>query len=478
MFHLLLPYELARDLFAVVHVAVAAAVTVHALLKKRDVRAAIGWIGLAWLSPLVGAILYYVLGINRVTRRAARLSRGAARRKGPAAPGAPGVPEAAGSIAIVAALGERLTGGRLAPGNAVSILRSGDEAYPEMLAAIRGARRSIALASYIFRVDSAGRSFIDALVEALSRGVEIRVLVDGVGSGYFFSPIVRRLTREGIPVARFLHHWMPWRMPFLNLRNHKKILVVDGATGFTGGLNIGAENVLALGPANPVNDVHFRIEGPVVSQLMLTFAEDWDFTTGELLDGDVWWPDLAPVGPMSARGIGSGPDEDIDKLEAVLATAAAAARRRLRIVTPYFLPDQHLMSTIASAALGGVEVDIVLPEHSDQLVLDWATRAHLTYFAGSGVRLHLEPAPFDHAKLMTVDGCWCLVGSANWDIRSTRLNFEFNLECYGEAMAREIDSMIDNKIARTRPVSPAELAARPLPLRLRDAGARLLLPYL
>ncbi|MHC4434676.1 MAG: phospholipase D-like domain-containing protein, partial [Planctomycetota bacterium] len=309
--------------------------------------------------------MYCVLGINRVSRRAARLSQGVVRHEDVVGRATLNVAEVGGNIAIVAALVERVTHRRLARGNAVSILRNGDEAYPAMLAAIRGARHSVALASYIFRVDNAGLSFVDALVEARSRGVEIRVLVDGVGAGYFFSPIVRRLKKEGIPVARFLHNWVPWRMPFLNIRNHNKILVVDGAIGFTGGLNIGAENVVALRPANPVCDVHFRVEGPVVSQLMLTFAEDWDFTTRELLDDDVWWPDLAPLGALSARGISSGPDQDIGTLEAMLATAAAAARRRLRITTPYFLPDEHLMSTIASAALGGVEVDIVLPERSD-----------------------------------------------------------------------------------------------------------------
>ena len=422
MFHGLWAYEFSSDLIAVLHVLVAVGVTVHALLTKRDVRAAVAWIGLAWLTPFLGAVFYYGLGVNRVSARASRLSRGDVRTRD-ASVSTLHVPDLPENIAVVAALGERVTGRRLIGGNAVSILRNGDEAYPAMLTAIRDARRSVAIASYIFRLDSAGSSFVDALVEARSRGVEVRVLVDGVGAGYFFSPIVRRLSKEGIFVSRFLHYWMPWRMPFLNIRNHKKILVVDNAVGFTGGLNISAENVRAERPANPINDVHFRIEGPVVTQLMLTFAEDWAFTTGEHLAGQAWSSDLAPVGKEFARGISSGPDEEIGTLEAVLATAVSSARKRLRIATPYFLPDQHLMSTIASAALAGVEVDIVLPKRSDHPLLDWATRAHVTYFAGTGVRLHLEPEPFDHAKLMTVDGCWCLIGSANWDIRSTRLNF-------------------------------------------------------
>jgi len=478
LFGIDLPPHLTTHLFSGAYVIAATAVTVHVLLHKRDVRAAIGWIGLAWLSPAIGVILYYVMGINRVARRASRLGSRIVPAKALAQAFGVAAHRLPKNIAIIAAVGERVTGRPLISGNAVSILHGGDTAYPAMVAAIRGARRSVALASYIFRVDSAGSSFVAALTEARSRGVEIRVLVDGIGSGYFFSPIVRRLTKEGIAVRRFLHDWLPWQMPFLNMRSHKKILVVDGAIGFTGGLNIGAENLHEPRPAHPVDDIHFRVEGPVVGQLMQTFAEDWNFTTGERLDGDVWWPRLGPVGPVLARGIKSGPDEDIGKLETVLATAVAAARHRLRIVTPYFLPDQHLMSNIAAAALGGVEVDIVLPEYSDWLVLDWAMRAHLAFFANSGVRLHLAPSPFDHAKLTTVDGCWCLVGSANWDARSTRLNFEFNLECYDEAMVSEIDRMIDAKIARSHAGSPEAFAARPIPLRLRDAGARLFLPYL
>ncbi|HLI13921.1 MAG TPA: phospholipase D-like domain-containing protein [Alphaproteobacteria bacterium] len=471
------PFDLALDLFAVAHAAAAGAVTVHVLLRKRNVRAAIGWIGLAWLSPAFGALLYYALGINRVSRRAARLRyRGVAARK----PRAPRVTPAAlpDNIAIVADVGERVVGRPLTPGNKLTPLRGGDEAYPAMIAAIAAAKRSVALQSYIFRADEAGLPIVAALAAARARGVEVRVLIDGIGGGYLISPIARALARAGIPAARFFHDWLPWRMPFLNMRSHKKILVVDGAIGFTGGLNIGAENVAALRRRRAVDDIHFRVDGPVVSQLMLTFAEDWNFATGELLEGEAWWPELAPAGPLLARGISSGPDEDVEKLDAVLATATAAARKRLRIVTPYFLPEQHLMSALALAALRGVEVEIVIPARSDHFLLDWAMRAHLGFFGVPDVRFYLTPPPFDHAKLMTMDGRWCFLGSANWDARSMRLNFEFNLECYGEDAVAAIDRMIDARIARAHLASRDELTRRPLPQRLRDAAARLLLPYL
>ena len=473
-----LPFDLSVDIIALADVLAAAAVTAHVLLRKRDVRAAIGWIGLVWLSPIAGPALYYFFGINRVMRRAARLTPRVARRgpvaaAGSTAPDNPPLPE---NILTIVRVGDRLTSHPLFPGNAISPFCSGDEAYRAMLDAIGTARRSIALASYIFRADRVGNAFIEALREARGRGVEIRVLVDGIGSGYLFSSSVRELQRAGVLVARFMHHWLPWRMPFLNMRSHKKLLVVDGTIGFTGGLNLGAENLRRLRRARTVDDVHFRVDGPVVSQLMLTFAEDWSFTTGEVLSDNRWWPDIASVGPVLARGISSGPDEDVGKLQALLATAVAAAKQRLRIVTPYFLPDQQLMFGIELAALRGVQVDIVLPERSDHRLMDWAMRAHLGFVAVPGVTVHLTPTPFDHSKLVTVDGVWCALGSANWDVRSLRLNFEFMLECYGVSTASDIDRIIDGKIARARKLSL--LHARSLPVKLRDAAARLLLPYL
>jgi cardiolipin synthase A/B len=465
----------AAILFLVVYALAAGAVTADALLRKQSVRAAISWIGLAWLSPIFGAIVYYVLGVNRVTRRALQFRRAVAPREGQSRRDAsPALPE---NIATLSRVVETLTGRELVDGNRITILHGGDEAYPAMLAAIRQARRSVALASYIFRADDAGLALIDALAEAWSRGVQVRVLIDGIGGGYLAAPVVRALRQRGLSAASFLHYWMPWRMPYLNMRSHKKILVVDGAVGFTGGINIADSYVLSRRPPRPVDDIHFRVDGPVVAHLMVAFAEDWNFTTGEVLDDDAWWPALDPVGPVWARGFSSGPDATVRRLEAVFATAVAAAKQRLRIVTPYFLPDEHLVSAIDLAVLRGVAVDIVVPMRSDHVLIDWAARAQLGFMAPA-IRIHLAPPPFSHAKLMTVDGEWCLLGTANWDVRSTRLNFEFSLECYDTATTAAVDRLIDARIATARRVSSAELARRPSPLRLRDAAARLLLPYL
>ena len=275
------------------YVLLAGLVTVDILLKKNDVPRALGWIGLVWLTPIFGGLLYYLFGINRVTRRAVKMRWLDARSGGPGA----ACPETAESITLLCAASGRVTGEPLTAGNAMRVLNSGDEAYGVMLDEIRGAKSCIAMTSYIFRDDDAGREFSDALIEASQRGVKVRVLLDGVGAGYFFIPILHRMRAGGVHCERFLHTWLPWRMPFINMRNHRKVLVVDGRIAFTGGMNIGIENSKARFGPGSIIDTHFRIEGPVVRVIMDAFARldlHHRGSAGRYLlvattGGDHWW---------------------------------------------------------------------------------------------------------------------------------------------------------------------------------------------
>jgi cardiolipin synthase len=314
------------------------------------------------------------------------------------------------------------------------------------------------------------------LIRAKQRGVEVRVLIDGYGGGYFTSSTYRRLHRAGVPAARFLHSTLPWRMPFLNLRSHKKILGIDGRTVFTGGLNIGAENLTQSHPKHPVFDTHFKFEGPVVAQLIDVFAADWQFATRERLSGDAWFPALAASGESTARVVTSGPDNDLEKIEFVILQALSCARTSIKIMTPYFLPDERIITALSLAAYRGVEVDLVLPEHSNHPTVDWGSRVQMAPLLNAGCRVWTYPAPFNHSKLMTIDSLWALVGSANWDVRSFRLNFELDLEVYHSGVVQQIDSLIAAHQG-TR-LNAGILQGRSLPLRLRDGAARLLVPYL
>jgi cardiolipin synthase len=456
-----------------VHLILAVGVTVHVLLHKRDAGSSAAWIGLAWLAPILGSVLYLLLGINRVRRRAMSL-----RSCAPASPPAQaGLPTGrTDNLAQLVCAGQRITGRLTTGGNAITMLRNGDEAYPRMVAAIDAAQRSIALATYIFRADYAGVEFIDALVRAAARGVDTRVLIDGFGGGYIRSATYQRLRRAGVPVARFLHSPLPWRMPFLNLRSHRKILAVDGRVAFTGGLNIGAENLTGDRPDQPVYDTHFMVVGPVVAQLIEAFADDWLFATGQRLDRDAWFPVLESEGNCVARVVTSGPDQDVEKIEFMILEAVACARASVKIMTPYFLPDERIITALALASLRGAEVDVVLPERSNHPAVDYATRVQIGPLLAAGCCIWTHPPPFDHSKLATVDGVWSLIGSSNWDMRSFRLNFELDLEVYDPVLARAIGERI---VARQGSrITAAGLGARSLPLVLRDSAARLMLPYL
>jgi cardiolipin synthase A/B len=271
---------------------------------------------------------------------------------------------------------------------------------------------------------------------------------------------------------------VPARLHAINLRNHRKILVVDGCEGFTGGMNVDARYWKPESPENAFRDLHYRLRGPVVTQLAEVFAEDWQFTTSEALRGSQWFPACEPAGDVIARVIEAGPDESIDRLRWAIIGACNAAQRSIRIATPYFLPDATLISALGAAALRGVEVDILLPERSDLPHVHWAAFGQLWQVLERGCRVHLRKGAFDHTKLMVVDGAWTFLGSANWDARSLRLNFELNVECYSVELGALMEGLLQPRIASARPLSMDALNRRSLPVKLRDGVARLFSPYL
>jgi cardiolipin synthase len=454
----------------------------HAILYKRDSRAAVSWAGLILLVPVFGALLYVSFGINRIYRRAQSLRRRRKPLERSAASKAcaeeklrQDLTSEGAQLAPVARVAERITGRPLLEGNRITPLVNGEEAYPEMLSAIDGASGSIALTAYIFELDEEGRKFVDALARAKARGAEVRVLIDDVGSD---DEVEEALGSARVPVARFNPVRRPVRSNYLNLRNHRKILVADGRTGFTGGMNIRRSHLVGTKQPHLEQDVHFKLEGPVVEHLQEAFADDWAFVTGEMLLGDAWFPKLDARGPANARGIPSDPGLERDVLRWVIIAALGCARNRIRIVTPYFLPDSALVAALNVASLRGVQVDILIPRVSDSRVVQWATTAMLWQVLQGGCRVWLNPPPFEHTKLLIVDGAWTLMGSANLDPRSLRLNFEFDVEVYCRDLAASLEKRIEEKIARSSPVTLKDVDGRWLSVKFRDGLARLFTPYL
>lgn len=470
--------------WAVINTGLAIWATCHVVLTKRDNRSALGWVGIIWLTPFAGPILYFWFGINRIHRKARRLMKYQER---PASPPREyctdeDLHRELGSdydrLSPLVKFVDQSTKVPLLDGNRLTPLAKGDQAYGEMLAAIDSATHSVGLQTYIFDNDEAGRKFVHTLGCAKDRGVEVRVLIDDVGTRYTWPSIKGHLRGEGIKFDTFLPTLIPGQFHYANLRNHRKIMVVDGRVGFTGGMNI-RQGCMESNPGkHPLHDLHFKVEGPVVTHLQETFADDWEFCTEEKLTGEAWFPVVNQIGTCLARGIEDGPDIEYDKIRLTILGAIGCASRSLNIVTPYFLPDQPLITALNVAAMRGVDVNIILPQQNNLWLVQWACTAQLWQVLQRGCKVWLTPPPFDHSKLMVVDDVWSFVGSANWDSRSLRLNFEFNVECYDRILAAQLNEIVRSKISVSRQTSLEEVDSRSIPIRLRDGVARLALPYL
>lgn len=447
----------------------------HALLTRRDARAAWGWIAVCWLFPFAGPGLYLIFGVNRLRTRARRFAR---ERGGP-----PVAAEARAMATVpswlheVARTAEVLTGRPLVGGNTVRELHDGEAAYPAMLAAIDAAQHSVWLSTYIFDRDAVGERFVDALAAARARGVQVRVLVDGAGERYSLRRVGPRLQSLGVVFARFNPLRLIPPSLHLNLRNHRKLLIVDHVRAFTGGMNIGARH-LAADPQRRtrVRDLHFELGGPVVAQMAAVFAEDWAFAAGERLA-------LHPSPPLhepgiSARVITDGPSDDIDQLDFVLHAALSAARHEILIMTPYFLPTAELVAALQGAALRGVHTAVLLPQKNNLPYVDWACRHLLPPLLDRGVRVRFQPPPFRHTKLLIIDGCYVQIGSANWDPRSLLLNFELNVELFDKTFADPLARHFQQCWEQAVELTPAAARSPRLPVRLRNAACALFAPYL
>lgn len=451
----------------------------HALLHKRDPRSAWGWTATCLLFPLMGPLLYIMFGVNRVRTRGIMLREHFPFKLYDENAKKPGFSAAAPeSFARHAHISSAITGRKLVGGNQFEPLHNGDEAYPPMLQAINEAQKYIYLSTYIFDDDRVGNQFIDALEQAKDRGVLVRVLVDGYGELSSLALARRKLKRRGVDCAGFLPlSLVPPRLS-INLRCHHKILVVDGKVGFTGGLNISDRYITAnTDNLNRVQDVHFRIHGPLVAQMEEIFLWTWGFASHE----KVLPPQprrIAHQGTVLARTAVDGPDEPMAKISVLMATAISQARRRVSIMTPYFLPPRELIGEMNTAALRGVDVSVILPAKTDNRIVHYATQNMLWELLQYGVRVFYQPPPFAHTKLFFVDHDYSLVGSSNLDPRSLRLNFEFCVEVYDKRFTTALVDRFDEVKSRSREVFLHDVDSRPLPAHLRDAFCWLFTPYL
>ncbi|MBB3235457.1 phospholipase D-like domain-containing protein [Phyllobacterium endophyticum] len=476
------------QIFFVLSVVLGVPAAVHATMTKEEVRAAIGWVGVIILSPVIGAVIYAVAGINRIRRSAISSQREFLHEIGQdhfmrfdaTQQNVHALFEK--RFVAMKTLGDRVSRCRLTTANDIDILQSGDEAYRAMLAEIERSERSILVETYIFDRDKIGLRLADALIKAVKRGVEVRVLIDAVGARYSIPSIVGYLDKHGVKVDVFNGNIiMGLRLPYANLRTHRKIMIIDGRVAFTGGMNIRAGFSAEIAGEDNARDTHFRLTGPIVTDLLHIASEDWRFTTGEKLTGEPWHiaPPAKHAGePVFIRAVPSGPDRSVEANHRMLMGAFSIAQTRIRIMSPYFLPDRELISALVTAARRGVEVDIVVPAINNLKLVDRAMTAQFDQILKGHCRIWRASGNFNHSKLLVVDGQWAYVGSSNLDPRSLRLNFEVDLEVMDAAFASEVDGLIQKALASAKPVLLQSLRARSFWVRLLDRIIWLGSPYL
>jgi cardiolipin synthase A/B len=366
-----------------------------------------------------------------------------------------------------------LLGPPIVPGNRVTALCNGDEIFPAMLEAIRGARKTICFETFIYWSGSIGRELAEALSERARAGVRVHVMLDWVGSKRIDESLVKMMTDAGVQVVRY--HPLRWyNVGRLNNRTHRKLLIVDGGLGFTGGVGI-ADNWLghAQDPEH-WRDSHYRLEGPAVAHMQAAFMDNWMETCGEVLHGEDYFPALEPVGSHPAQLFRSSADDGSESVRLMYLLAIASAERSVRIANAYFVPDTLAVRTLIEARRRGAEVELIVPgRHIDQKVVRRASRALWGPLLEAGVAIYEYQPTMYHVKLAVVDELWSSVGSTNFDNRSFRLNDEANLNVLDADFARAQARMFEEDKGRARRITLEEWRRRPWPERAVERLAAL-----
>ena len=367
-----------------------------------------------------------------------------------------------------------LLGPPVVAGNRIEALQNGEEIFPSMLAAIRGARHTINFESYIYWSGDIGRSFADALAERAKAGVQVRVLLDWLGSQKIDDKLLAEMRDAGVEI--FLFHPLAWYdIARVNNRTHRKLLIVDGRIGFTGGVGIADKWQGHAQDADHWRDSHYRAEGPVVAQMQATFIDNWTKVSGKVLHGPDYLPEVPSLADTRAQMFSSSPDGGAESMQLMYLLVIAAATRSIDLASAYFVPDDLTSDALVAAMKRGVRVRVVLPGPIiDTDLVRRASRSTWGPLLEAGAQIYEYQPTMYHCKVMIVDGLLVSVGSTNFDPRSFRLNDEANLNVYDRAFAARQEKVFQQDIARSRRVTLADWQNRPWHEKLMERAAGLL----
>jgi cardiolipin synthase len=457
------------------------------LRTRRDPRGTLVWILTLLLLPFLGLILYMLVGEMPI-RRKVRRRRRRRRKIDPAlsqqaavlaesydARGETGVDQSQRELMRLAT---RISGATVTSGNDIVLYHDAERAFLSLSLAIEAARSHVHMQYYIFADDETGRAMRDLLVKKASEGLEVRLLLDAVGSWKLRRSFIKSMRRHGVQVA-FFHPWGLSRRHFqLNCRNHRKLTVIDGVLGFFGSKNIADEYLGRHKKYGSWRDTHLRVAGPCVAQLQEVFVEDWHDATREDLTADRYFSTPQATGNRLVQIVPSGPDRRRGVLHQLLNAAVSDARRSISLLTPYFVPDAPMLLALTSAAYRGVHVRILLPSRSDNWLVLWAGRSFYEELLEAGVEIYEYHQGMLHSKEVIVDQRWAMVGSANMDVRSFRINFELTSILYDPDLARQMQRSFDALRKDAHPVRAQEVKQWSYPRNMATAVARLATPLL
>jgi cardiolipin synthase len=456
------------------------ATSVHALMTVRTSQGTIAWIVSLNTFPVVAVPAYWVFGRSRfqgyVVERRARDRENDPEARRVVELLAPLVPDPARSPGAAFAV-QRLAHFPYLSGNEVELLVDGEATFRSLFDGIERAREYVLVQFYIVRDDRVGRELADRLIARARAGVSVRFLYDEIGSGDVRGDYRRRLEEAGVEVAPFGTTRGRGNRFQLNFRNHRKIVVVDGVEAWIGGHNVGDEYLGRDPEIGPWRDTHVRIAGPAVLGLQVSFLEDWSWATGESISSRLAWR-AEPRGPSAVLVMPSGPADRLETASLMYQQAIQAARRRLWIASPYFVPDDAVVSALHLAALRGVDVRLLVPDRSDNAIVDAAAWGFFPSLMESGVAIHRYRGGFLHSKHLVIDDRVAAVGTANLDNRSLRLNFEVTAVVEDAAFAAAVAAMFERDLESSRRMALEEVEARPFARRLLTRGALLFSPIL
>lgn len=458
------------------------------LRRKLAPVTALAWLSLIFFLPIVGLPLYLMFGVNYIGRRrraAHRRFYGGIVRSERAVQRLASLrdhrrrPELNPSARNMLVQAEQVGGNPILGGNALTLLPDTEQFIAGLVRDVDAAEHHVHMLYYIWAPDTTGRAVSDALIRAAGRGVKCRLLVDAAGSRAFLrSKVLREMLEAGVEVYEALPV-APWRrrVARMDLRNHRKIAVVDGRIGYTGSHNIVVETYGNRWAGKWV-DLSGRFTGPIVAQLQSVFLDDWEFDTNQRLESADLYPPLEPTGEIAAQVVPTGPNHEAETFRRVLVAALNAANERITITTPYLVPDEPTTLALSMAADRGVEVTLLIPRRSDHPIVAAAGRWYFEHLLENGIAIHHFCDGMLHAKTITVDDSFALLGSANIDVRSFELNFEVNVLLYGEAVTRHLRAAQQKYLEKCEVVNLAEWKRRPIVKQYLDAAAALLSPLL